>query len=127
MSIAVCEFDCRVAASEKPPLQQVCIPVDRLTCIKAAMSKGVPLHPIETYLDWLEATVGPVAVLSYGVGNPFGHPAAEIVDSLEQAGVTVHRTADGDVVVPFGVGQPVSSSAALAQRRPKVHGVPRLA
>ena len=74
---------------------------------------------------WLERTLGQVAVLSYGRGNPFGHPAPEIVDLLKAAEVTVRETARGDVVVPLHSLAQVVSSPAVAQRRPKLHGVSR--
>jgi hypothetical protein len=34
---------------------------ERAAAIRAALSLGMPLHEIETYLDWLDATRGPLA------------------------------------------------------------------
>ena len=83
----------------------------------------VPHHGSQTTdVEWLMDTVGRIAVLSYGLGNQFGHPAGAIVDALDRAGVTVLETASGDVVVPLHRDQLVSL-AAVAQRRPKLHGV----
>jgi competence protein ComEC len=41
-----------------------------------------------------------IAVISAGVGNEYGHPAAATVQRLERAGAAVYRTdRDGDVTV----------------------------
>lgn len=86
----------------------------------------IPHHgSATTDVEWLRDTVGRVAVLSFGSGNTFGHPAGEVVDTLNQSGASIFSTAGGDVVIPLG--RQLESSAAVAQRRPKVHGVSRLA
>jgi competence protein ComEC len=63
----------------------------------------VPHHgSATTDTAWLARTVGPIAVLSYGV-NSFGHPAPEVVDVLDGLGVTVlHTHRDGDIAIPLG-------------------------
>lgn len=62
----------------------------------------VPHHGSSTTdLGWLAATVGPVAVISVG-DNTFGHPTAEVLETLARAGATVMTTIDqGDIVVPL--------------------------
>ncbi|NND04557.1 MAG: MBL fold metallo-hydrolase [Acidimicrobiia bacterium] len=75
----------------------------------------VPHHGSRTTdTDWLQQTVGGLAVLSYGEGNTFGHPAPEVVAALRDSGVAVYETASGDVVIPLGRRSPVRSSAAVA-------------
>lgn len=60
----------------------------------------VPHHGSGTTdLRWLTATVGPLAILSYGP-NTYGHPHPDVLEALELAGATVRATAvDGDVHV----------------------------
>lgn len=71
---------------------------------------------------WLEATVGPVAVLSYGE-NRFGHPHPDIVDILHRADATVfHTHLDGDVVLPLG--RPHPSTSARSATLTGWHGMP---
>lgn len=80
----------------------------------------VPHHGSKTTdVRWLAATVGPVAVLSFGEGNAFGHPAARVVDTLEAAQTLVLSTVDGDVTLSLADGIQLVSSAAIAQRLPK--------
>ncbi len=53
---------------------------------------------------WLSACAPRLAVISVGP-NDFGHPAAEVVQALEEAGAVVVRTDQvGDVVVTLGGG-----------------------
>jgi competence protein ComEC len=41
-----------------------------------------------------------IAIISCGRGNPFGHPAAEVVQRLESIGATIYRTdRDGEVTL----------------------------
>ncbi len=55
-------------------------------------------------LDWLTDCAPRVAVISVGP-NQFGHPAPEVVSTLEAAGAAVHRTdREGDVTVVLGPG-----------------------
>lgn len=63
----------------------------------------VPHHgSATTDTAWLERTVGPVAVLSYGT-NSFGHPASEVVDVLDDLDVMVlHTYREGDIAIPLG-------------------------
>ena len=50
-------------------------------------------------LGWLQATQADTAVISVG-SNTFGHPSAEVVAALEEAGAHVVRTdEEGDVVI----------------------------
>ena len=41
---------------------------------------------------FLDAVSPEIAVISCGTGNTFGHPSEEILERLEEAGVTVYRT-----------------------------------
>ncbi len=63
----------------------------------------VPHHGSMTSdLRWLAETVGPLAVVSVGAGNPYGHPRREVLDTLAAAGAEVRMTMDeGDIIVPF--------------------------
>jgi competence protein ComEC len=55
--------------------------------------------------DWIERTVGEVAVVSVGA-NTYGHPAPEIMDLLDRLGVEVHLTmVEGDVSIPLSGGE----------------------
>ncbi len=86
----------------------------------------VPHHGSSTTdVDWLLKTVGPVAVLSYGRSNQFGHPAPDIVVALESSNTTVFDTSEGDVVVPLTGSYQPASSRAVAQRRPNIQAVSR--
>ncbi len=59
----------------------------------------VPHHgSATTDLDWLAATVGPLAVISYGE-NSYGHPSSRVVDVLDKATTRVLHTEGGDVTV----------------------------
>ncbi|RBY76121.1 ComEC/Rec2 family competence protein [Geodermatophilus sp. TF02-6] len=50
--------------------------------------------------DFLAATGARVALLSVGVDNPYGHPTAQALSWLAQAGMRVHRTdREGDLAV----------------------------
>ncbi len=62
----------------------------------------VPHHGAGTSdFEWLAASVQDVAVISVGP-NTYGHPAAEVVAVLEEAGASVLTTWNsGDVVVPL--------------------------
>ncbi len=63
----------------------------------------VPHHGAATTdLEWLEETVGAVAVVSVGINN-YGHPHPSVMATLQRAGAMVRVTAEmGDVVVPLG-------------------------
>jgi len=62
-------------------------------------------------LDWLTSLDAEVALVSVGADNDYGHPAADLLDSLTQAGAEVHRTdLDGDVLV-IGDGDEVTVRA----------------
>lgn len=59
-------------------------------------------HHGSRYQDaaFLSAVGAPIAVISVGEGNPYGHPAPELVEALTDAGVLVARTdLDGTVAV----------------------------
>ncbi len=69
-----------------------------------------PIHPdvlvvphhgsATTDLQWLERTVGPVAILSYGP-NTYGHPHPTITGLLDSLNVDVRRTETGDITIPL--------------------------
>ena len=64
----------------------------------------VPHHgSATTDLRWLAATVGPLAILSYG-DNTYGHPAPSVIDTLAVAGTRMETTYAGDVVVSLSGG-----------------------
>ncbi|MCX8037968.1 MAG: MBL fold metallo-hydrolase, partial [Candidatus Sumerlaeia bacterium] len=49
---------------------------------------------------WIDRAQPRIAVISCGAGNPFGHPAPEVLERLTSAGVTVLRTdRDGAISV----------------------------
>ncbi len=60
----------------------------------------VPHHGSDTSdLSWLARNSGELAVVSVGTGNDYGHPSQAVLDTLEAAGATIHRTdLDGDLV-----------------------------
>jgi competence protein ComEC len=64
----------------------------------------IPHHGSSTTdLDWLAANVPTMAVVSVGEDNTYGHPAPEVMQVLDNAGVPVWLTSEhGDIVVPFG-------------------------
>jgi competence protein ComEC len=57
----------------------------------------------------------PVALISVGAGNRFGHPSAVALKSLADVGATVHRTdREGDVAWSLLAGGPVSVAGSSA-------------
>ncbi len=55
-----------------------------------------------TTREWLAALQPKLAVISVGEGNRYGHPSAEVLQRLEEAGIPVLRTDwDGAVVLRF--------------------------
>lgn len=74
----------------------------------------VPHHGAGTTdLDWLDETVGRLAVISVGP-NTYGHPTPEVISVLEGAGTEIRTTAaEGDVSVPL-VGVPPGQKVADA-------------
>ncbi|GAA4693708.1 ComEC/Rec2 family competence protein [Nocardioides nanhaiensis] len=57
-------------------------------------------------LDWLESLEAPLAVVSAGADNDYGHPAPDLLDALEDAGTEVGRTDEqGDVAVVVEAGE----------------------
>ena len=53
-----------------------------------------------TSQELLEAWHPQIALISCGRGNPFGHPAPEVVARLEAAGAAIYRTdRDGEITV----------------------------
>ena len=64
--------------------------------------------------DFLRATGARLAIVSVGVGNPYGHPAPRTLDLLQSWGVQLDRTdLDGDVAVVGSQGE-----VALVPRHP---------
>lgn len=56
--------------------------------------------------DFIYATSAPLAVISVGANNDYGHPASETLGLLSQLGAQVYRTdVDGDVAVVTTAGQ----------------------
>ncbi len=75
----------------------------------------VPHHGAASSLqrDWLKAVRPRHAVISVGRHNPYGHPAAPVLDAYTTQGVSIHRTdRDGGIWLTG-----VSSEAAL-----RLHG-----
>jgi competence protein ComEC len=62
----------------------------------------VPHHgSATTDLRWLEATIGPFAVLSYG-SNSYGHPHPDVMRLLESLSIDIRTTKDeGDISIPL--------------------------
>ena len=58
MSTAVCELKYRAQPSEQPAPERAGTLMDRSELIKGFLSQGVPLHAIESYLDWLDSVGG---------------------------------------------------------------------
>ena len=64
--------------------------------------------------DFLRATGARLALVSVGVGNPYGHPAPSTMHLLASWGVQVERTdIDGDIAVV-----PTAGGTALVPRHP---------
>jgi competence protein ComEC len=61
----------------------------------------VPHHGSDTSdLSWLASNSGELAVVSVGTDNDYGHPSQAVIETLEAAGATIHRTdQDGDLVL----------------------------
>ncbi|VXB23880.1 ComEC/Rec2 family competence protein [Nocardioides sp. AX2bis] len=61
-------------------------------------------------LDWLTGLAAGTALVSVGADNDYGHPAPDVLSTLEAAGTAVHRTdEEGDLaVVPGPDGGPVT-------------------
>ena len=45
-----------------------------------------------TCTELLEATAPDTAIISVGADNSYGHPTAEVLERLKQAGCAVYRT-----------------------------------
>lgn len=55
----------------------------------------------------------PLALISVGAGNPYGHPAASTLALLNASGAAVHRTdLDGDIAVTEVSGRPAVTTLA---------------
>jgi len=74
-----------------------------------------PLHPdvllvphhgsASNDLGWLARTVGPLAIVSVGADNPYGHPDPQVIETLRAAGAQIRMTMlEGDISIPFPVG-----------------------
>ncbi len=58
--------------------------------------------------ELLASLPAPVAVISVGLGNDYGHPAPSTLEALQRQGFQVYRTdRDGDVAVSRDAGGPV--------------------
>lgn len=67
--------------------------------------------------ELLEAWQPQIALISCGRGNPFGHPAPEVVARLEAAGAAIYRTdRDGEITVDTD-GQHVFVRTFTGERR----------
>lgn len=82
----------------EPPAQQAML---RDGAVPRADVLKVPHHGSRFQdAEFLMAVGARVAVISVGEGNPYGHPAPELVDALADAGMLVARTdTDGSVAV----------------------------
>jgi competence protein ComEC len=74
----------------------------------------VPHHGGDTSLAaFLQAVSAGVAIVSVGRPNDYGHPVAEVLQTLRDAGATVLRTDElGDVIVSFSAQGLLLASAA---------------
>ena len=84
---------------------------------QAALARSVPDLEVDVLkvphhgsryqdLDWLTSLGAEVALVSVGADNDYGHPAANLLTTLEAAGTDTWRTdLDGDVVVVAEDGQ----------------------
>ena len=66
----------------------------KVTLLKAA-HHGSNGSSSEEFLDYFSPSF---TVISYGVGNSYGHPAPEAVERLERVGTEIWRTADSGAV-----------------------------
>src|SRR5436305_8273366 len=72
------------------------------------------LYPANQDAAFLSAVAPAVALVSVGVGNPYGHPAPSTLHAMAAAGVVVGRTdEEGDLAVVAYAGR-----AMLVPRRP---------
>jgi competence protein ComEC len=72
-----------------------------LGTVHAAILKVPHQGAATSDLAWLRAVQSTTAVISVGP-NTFGHPSAEVVAALEEAGADVRRTdQEGDVIIPL--------------------------
>ena len=67
--------------------------------------------------ELLEAWRPQIALISCGRGNPFGHPAPDVIARLEESGARIYRTdLDGEITVDTD-GRHVSIATFVGERR----------
>ncbi|MFV0242686.1 MAG: ComEC/Rec2 family competence protein, partial [Lacrimispora sphenoides] len=56
---------------------------------------------------FLEAIIPRWAVVSYGVGNSYGHPHQEVLDRLKERGTEVFKTGEGGAIMMWTDGEKI--------------------
>ncbi len=70
-----------------------------------------------TSAEWLARVTPRVAAISVGDTNPFGHPSAEVLDRLREAGVRVLRTDRDGAITVLADGNGLAVRSYLGDRR----------
>ena len=86
--------------------------VEPVTVLKAA-HHGSASSTTEAFLEVLSPEY---VVFSYGEGNRYGHPAAEVVDRCEEAGAEIWKTAESGAVAVWTDGKIMQISGWLDRR-----------
>ena len=68
-----------------------------------------------TSRNFVNAVVPQYAVISCGEGNSYGHPSAEVLNTLREAGVHVYRTDEQGSIIAFSDGQKISFNCAPSE------------
>ena len=69
-----------------------------------------------TSAEWLAGVTPRVAAISVGDANPFGHPSAEVLDRLREAGVRVLRTDRDGAITILSDGNGLAARSYLGDR-----------